>query len=34
MGERRETEVKLRVASAEDARARLGRAGARLVRER
>jgi len=34
MAEPRETEVKLRVASAEDARARLRRAGARLVQER
>jgi adenylate cyclase class 2 len=34
MGEPRETEVKLRLSSAEDARARLRRAGARLVRER
>ena len=34
MGEPRETEVKLRLSSAEDARARLRRAGARIVRER
>ena len=34
MGEPRETEVKLRLSSAEDARARLRRAGARLSRER
>jgi adenylate cyclase class 2 len=34
MGEPRETEVKLRVSSARDARERLLRAGARLVRER
>jgi len=34
MGEPRETEVKLRVSSAEEARARVRRAGAHLVRER
>lgn len=34
MGEPRETEVKLRVSSAEAARERLRRAGARLVRDR